>query len=92
MSVGTPIHPFENPMHAALLVVFGVIYFLIAKGISTTSEHRTIFRTTSKALDSLPPIFWSVYRGFGRIGQWIGSAVIVIGLFGLIVSISRKLF
>jgi hypothetical protein len=109
MSHGTPIYPFENPMHAVALIGFGVVVFLFATGIRLVVTHKDklfgvsienpsqsqrkggLF-TPVEMNRALSPIFWSVYGGAGRVGQWIGLAVASGGLFALIGSISKKFY
>jgi hypothetical protein len=92
MSHGTPIHPFENPMHSVLIIGFGILYFLVATGIKFAASHKDQLPIPVEKVNRLPPIFWSAYGGFGRVGQWIGLAVAGMGFLGLIVSISKKLY
>jgi hypothetical protein len=107
-SNSTPLFIFENPLHAAFIVGFGVIFGGIATAIrfaSRNSEKITdysrynpwfvLFKgremTKEESNQHLPPFFWRLYGGFGRVGQVIGGLIVLLGLAGLITSLAKKL-
>ena len=48
-------------------------------------------RTSKELSNAIPPFFWSIYRGFGRLGQFVGALVILLGIVGLITALVKKL-
>ncbi|MFZ5711080.1 MAG: hypothetical protein ACOY4T_15610 [Pseudomonadota bacterium] len=46
--------------------------------------------TPDEAAARLPPLFFILYGGLGRIFQWIGLAIVSFGTIGLFVSLIRK--
>ena len=46
--------------------------------------------TTDEARKRLPPIFWLIYAWGGRIGRWIGVAIMSVSFLAFIVAIFKK--
>jgi len=81
-----PLHIFDEPLHAAILIGFGAVFGSIATLITFVARAMT----KEEGEEFLPPPFWTIYGGFGRLGQLIGTLIALLGFAGLITSLAKK--
>jgi hypothetical protein len=103
-----PLHIFDEPLHAAILIGFGAVFGSIATLITFVASHKetvtswnrynpwfVLFKGRAMTKEEgdafLPAPFWTLYGGFGRLGQFVGALIVLLGIAGLITSLAKKL-